>query len=56
MKFNRFLRPLRSRLPEIEAILEAAPSKEMAVGVDADQAVDTLGNAPDEKAIVGRIS
>jgi hypothetical protein len=40
---------------EIEAILEAAPSKEMAVGVDADQAVDTLGDSPDE-AIVGRIS
>ncbi len=28
----------------------------MAVGVDADQAVDTLGDLPDEKAIVGRIS
>ena len=56
MIFNGFLGPLRSRLPEIEAILEAAPSKEMAVGVDADQAVDTLGDPPDEKPIVGRIS
>jgi hypothetical protein len=28
MMFNRFLRPLRSRLAEIEAILEEAPSKE----------------------------
>jgi len=28
----------------------------MAVGVDADQAVDTLGDLLDEKAIVGRIS
>ena len=28
----------------------------MAVGVDADQAVDTLGDLPDEKAVVGRIS
>jgi hypothetical protein len=41
---------------EIEAIQEAAPSKEMAVSVDADQTVDTLGNPPDEKPIVGRIS
>jgi hypothetical protein len=28
MMLNRFLRPLRSRLAEIEAILEVAPSKE----------------------------
>jgi hypothetical protein len=56
MTFNGFLRPLRSRIPEIEAILEVATSKEMAVVVDADQAVATLGGPPDEKAIVGRIS
>jgi hypothetical protein len=40
---------------EIEAMLDAAPSREMAVGDDADQAVDTLGDSPDE-AIVGRMS
>jgi len=28
----------------------------MAVGVDADNAVDTFGDLPDQKAIVGRFS
>ena len=47
-----FLRPFASFVGFFSLDAVAA----MAVGVDADQAVDTLGDLPDEKAIVGRIS
>jgi len=43
---------VRSRRISLSADAVAA----MTVGVDADQAVDTLGDLLDEKAIVGRIS